>query len=125
MKEFPEEKLHELLIQIKKLKRQIFDINKIKSKLEEEYKKEFSFVEWKRREKKYFFIEGKGDNEIYYCNVLEVTRDEKTIEFVNCDEGCYSIEKITGKKDELKDLRWVEITKEEYEIEKAMRKFAE
>jgi len=125
IKDFPEEKLHEILMNIKKLKQQVLKINKERKKLEKEYTEKYNSIEWKKREGKYYFIRGDRDEEIYYCQVLKVTDDEKELEFINVAEGYFSIEKIIGKKDELKDFRWSEISKQEYEKEKADKQFAE
>ena len=112
METFLEEELHDMLIEIKKLKRQVYEINKERIKLEKEYNLKFCFIDWKKKEGKYFLVKG-SKKEIFYCHVLKVTEELKRIEYI--DKQSCAIDEITDPEEEPGFKSWLEISKEEYQ----------
>ena len=112
-----EEELHNL---VEKIREKRISINKLKREkvaLEKEYKLKYAYNDWKKKEGLYFSVEG-DNNESFCCHVIKVDKVLKEFEYIDLIKGTYALEKITDPKEDCGYIRWVEITKEEYEKEK-------
>jgi len=121
METFPEEELHTLLVEIKKIKSERHKLKKENTKLEKEYNLKYNFVAWKKLEGKYFLVKG-FKNELFYCHVIEVNENKKKYEYIDMSEETYSVEEITDPKEEPGYKSWTEVGKDEYEKEKEHKK---
>ncbi len=90
------------------------DLNKIESK----YKLAYAFNDWKTKEGKCFKVYGFEEDEILYCNVLEVDETGFTYEYIMEADGYFSVEKVTDMTQDCDYRQWIEITMEEYSAQK-------
>ncbi len=81
--------------------------------IEEHYKREFAFNDWKTKEGKFFEVRD-FDGGIFYCNVLEVDNTGYLYEYINEEDGYFSIEKEEDLMQDCDYSKWLEILPEEY-----------
>jgi len=90
------------------------DLNKIESK----YKLAYAFQDWNTKVGKYFKVFGFEEDEILYCNVLEVDETGFTYEYIMEADGYFSVEKVTDMTQDCDYRQWIEISMEEYSAQK-------
>jgi len=90
------------------------DLNKIENK----YKLAYAFNDWNSKVGKYFKVFGFEEDEILYCNVLEVDETGFTYEYIMEADGYFSVEKVTDMTQDCDYRQWIEITMEEYSAQK-------
>jgi len=90
------------------------DLNKIENK----YKLAYAFNDWNSKVGKYFKVFGFEEDEILYCNVLEVDETGFTYEYIMEADGYFSVEKVTDMTQDCDYRQWIEITMEEYAAQK-------
>ena len=90
------------------------DLNKIENR----YKLAYAFNDWNSKVGKYFKVFGFEEDEILYCNVLEVDETGFTYEYIMEADGYFSVEKVTDMTQDCDYRQWIEITMEEYSAQK-------
>ncbi len=103
--------------EIKDIKKEIRKQKNLLKEKENEYNIKYAYQDWKKKEGLYFQVsEDKGN--IFFCHVIEVTKEKRIYEFIDPIENYYAQDEITDPKQDCAHQKWVEITEEEYLKEK-------